>query len=78
MRGKWCGPERPGFDIPGKIIAIGFNTDQQEQITIETSGAITYLQNRFCDFHSWTKVITDFSVNGYDFRGGGDLREGSS
>lgn len=68
-RGKWCAPRKPNFEIDGKIIAIGFNTVQSEQIVIETNGKITYMQDRFCDFHSQTKVITNFSVDGYDFRG---------
>lgn len=68
-RGKWCEPRHPDFEIEGKIIAIGFNTVQKEQIVIETNGKITYMQDRFCDFHSQTKVITNFSVNAYDFSG---------
>ena len=68
-RGHWYGPEHPKFRIEGKIIAIGFNTVQKEQIVIESNGNITYMKDRFCDFHSRTKVITNFSVNAYDFDG---------
>lgn len=89
-RGNWYGPSCPKFKIQGNIIAIGFNTVQKEQIMIETNGTITFMNDRFCDFHSQTKVITNFSVNGYDFTGvicneeimeqivrnGGELREG--
>lgn len=68
-RGKWCGPERPDFEIDGRVIAIGFNTVQQEQIVIETNGKITYMRDKFCDYRSQTRVITNFSVDGYDFHG---------
>ena len=68
-RGKWCGPEKPKFELDGKIIAIGFNTIHEEQIVIETTGKITYMQERFCDFHDQTHIITNFSVDGYDFQG---------
>ena len=67
--GKWCEPRCPEFNIDGKIIAIGFNTTHKEQIMIETNGKITYMQDRFCDFHSQTKVITNFGVGSYDFSG---------
>lgn len=77
-RGKWCGPEKPNFEIDGKILAIGFNTVRREQIVIETNGKITYMQDQLCDLHSQTRVITNFSVDGYDFRGvlcNGDIKE---
>lgn len=67
--GNWYGPEHPKFTVAGKIIAIGFNPQQEEQIMIETNGQITFMKDRFCDFHSQTKVITNFSVANYDFRG---------
>lgn len=53
----------------GDVLDMDFNESNGELVTIMSDGAIVYSHDMYCRYHSSTQIITNFSVDSYDFTG---------